>query len=194
MGISRILFADDDRLVLATMAQGLRDAGHTIVTAESGEQALIEANKGTFDLALLDIRMPGLNGIDTAHRLREEHGIPAMFFSAYGDRELVESAVADGGLGYLMKPIDVPQLVPAVAAALARARDFKALTASQSQLEEALVGNRHVSVAIGILMERRRLTARGAFEALRAGARKNQRRMEDYCGDVVKAAEHLNGV
>jgi two-component system, response regulator PdtaR len=194
MSMFRILFADDDRLVLATMAQGLRDAGYEVVTAERGEQALAEAQAGTFDLALLDIRMPGLSGIDTARRLREEHGIPAMFFSAYGEHELVNNAIMDGGLGYLMKPIDVGQLIPAVAAALARALDFKSLEAAQSQLEQALAGNRNTSVAIGILMERRRLTAQAAFEALRAAARKDQRKLEDYCGDLVKAAEQLNAV
>lgn len=190
----RILFADDDRLVLATLARALRDAGYAVVAAETGEQALAEARAGVFDLALLDIRMPGLSGIETARRLRDELGVPALFFSAYGERELVEDAVADGALGYLMKPVDAPQLIPAVAAALARARDFKALLATRSQLERALAGNRHTSMAVGILMERRRLTAETAFETLRASARKSRRKLEDYCGDLVEAAERCNDV
>jgi response regulator NasT len=194
MSSLRLLFADDDRLVLATMAKGLRDAGYEVVTAESGEQALAAVRQGSFDLALLDMRMPGLSGIETARRLREEHGVPALFFSAYGERDLVEDAIADGGLGYLVKPLDVAQLLPAVAAALARARDLKALLASQTQLEQALAGNRHVSMAVGILMERRRLTAQAAFEVLRAGARKGQRKLDDYCGDIINAAERLNDV
>lgn len=121
---SRLLFVDDDRLVLATVAKSLRDAGYAVRTADSGEAALTVAQAADqpFDLAVLDISMPGLSGIETAKRLQAEHGVPAMFLSAHGEREMVEQAANDGGLGFVVKPVDGVQLVAAIESALARAR------------------------------------------------------------------------
>ncbi|MDX9996214.1 MAG: response regulator [Rhodocyclaceae bacterium] len=191
---ARLLLADDDRLVLATLSQGLREAGYAVDTADSGEAALALAAQRPFDLTVLDIRMPGLSGIETARRLRTEYGAPALFLSAYGERELVEQAASEGGLGYVVKPVDVPQLVPAIEAALARARDLKVLAEGRSQLEQALDSGRQTSIAIGILMERRGLTEQSAFETLRATARKRRRKLEEIGRELVEATERLNGI
>lgn len=191
---ARLLLADDDRLVLATLSQGLREAGYAVDTADSGEAALALAAQRPFDLTVLDIRMPGLSGIETARRLRTEYGAPALFLSAYGERELVEQAAREGGLGYVVKPVDVPQLVPAIEAALARARDLKVLAEGRSQLEQALDSGRQTSIAIGILMERRGLTEQSAFEMLRATARKRRRKLEEVGRELVEATERLNGI
>ncbi len=189
-----LLLVDDDRLVLATLSKGLRDAGYELSAADSGEAALELAVKQPCDLAVLDIRMSGLSGIETAQHLREAHGVPTLFLSAYGERELVAQAAAGGGLGYVVKPVDVVQLIPAIEAALARARDLKALTEARAQLELALAGGRQTSIAIGILMERRGLSAEAAFDALRASARKNRRKLEDVCCEIVDSVERLNGI
>lgn len=190
----RILLVDDDRLVLATLAKGLREAGYAVETADSGESALTIAASAAFDLAMLDIRMPGVSGTETAVRLRDEHGIPALFLSAYSDQELVRQAVADGGLVYLVKPVDSTQLVPAIEAAFARAGDLKALEETKAQLERALAGGRYTSIAKGILMERRGLTEQAAFETLRASARSRQCKLEELAQGLVEALERVNGL
>ena len=192
MPSTRLLLVDDDRLILATLARSLRDAGYEIDIANSGASALQHATAIHFNLAVLDMRMPGLSGIEIARRLRAEYDIPALFLSAYSDRESVLQAVAGGSLGYVVKPVGAPQLIPAIEAALARARDFAALTAIKGQLEHALTGRRHTSIAIGILMERRGLTEAAAFDALRAAARAERRKLEQRAGDVVMALEQLN--
>jgi DNA-binding response OmpR family regulator len=189
---TRLLLVDDDRLVLGTLARNLRDRGYRTETADSGEAALERAASGTFHLAVVDMRMPGLSGVETAQRLRAEHGIPALILSAFGEQELVQRAVAEGALGYVLKPVDAPQLVPAIEAALARARDLGALLETKSQLERALAGGRCTSMAIGILMERRRVTEAAAFEILRAGARGAQRKLEEHAADLVTALQRLN--
>lgn len=194
MSAKRILFADDDRLVLATIAKALRDAGFEVTTASSGEEALQFAGRESFDLALLDIRMPGLSGIETAQQLRDKHGLAAMFLTAYGEQALVQDAIAKGGLAYVMKPIDMARLLPAVATALARALDLRALEETHSQLQEALVAGREANVAIGIVMERQGLGAQEAFGLLCAKARSQQRKLSDYCRDLVSAEEQLNGL
>ncbi|MEW6515238.1 MAG: response regulator [Pseudomonadota bacterium] len=189
-----LLLVDDDRLVLATLSKGLRDAGYEVSTAESGKAALELAAKQPYDLAVLDIRMSGLSGIETAQSLREAHGVPTLFLSAYGERELVVQAAAAGGLGYVVKPVDVVQLIPAIEAALARARDLKALTEARAQLEQALAGGRQTSIAIGILMERRGLSEQAAFDLLRTSARMNRRKLEDISRELVEAEARLNHV
>jgi len=190
----RILLADDDRLVLATLAKGLRNAGYEVHVCDSGEAALAAAEQESFELAVLDIRMPGLSGIETARRLRDQHNIPALFLSAYGERELVEQAIADGGLCYVVKPIDAAQLIPAVETALARAKDLSALLQTKAHLERALAGGRYTSMAIGICMERLGLTEQAAFEMLRANARKNRRKLEELCRETVGAVQRLNDI
>lgn len=188
----RLLLVDDDRLILATLSQGLSSAGYEVVQAASGEEAVSLAQRETFDLAVLDVRMPEMSGIDVAHFLHENTEIPFIFLSAYGDRDVVSEGVSEGALGYLVKPLDVSQLVPAIEAALGRATDLNQLRESQAQLTTALSGNRQTSVAVGLLMERYRLSEREAFERLRAYARSNRRKLHDVARDLVEAEGTIN--
>lgn len=189
-----ILLVDDDRLILGTLGNGLRQAGYTVTEATSGEAALVFTQQQIPDLAVLDIRMPGMSGIELARRLRDTYHVPALFLSAYSDKKMVGEAIEEGGLGYVVKPVDVPQLVPAIEAALARARDLQALGKAKDQLEEALKGGRDTTTAIGILMERKGLRRQDAFELLRAHARAQRRRLESLARDIVDAVETLNAM
>jgi response regulator NasT len=189
-----ILVVDDDKLVLATLARELRGEGYRVLEASSGSAALKLAAENSFDIAILDIRMPEMSGTELAQRLMAEHGLPALFLSAYTDREMVESAIAHGGLGYLVKPVDVPNLIPALQTALARGRDMNALLEAKSQLEQALSAGRETSTAIGILMERFRMSRTGAFEELRRCARSQGRKIDKVAQELVEAAETLNAL
>lgn len=188
----RLLLADDDRLILATLGRGLRDVGFDVIEAVSGEEAVHLAKEKSPDLAILDVRMPGLSGIETAQRLRRETTVPFIFLSAYGDTDVVKQAAVEGALGYLLKPIDVPQMVPLIEAALARAAEIRALRANEAHLNTALAAGRETSVAVGLLMERKRLTLADAFETLRSYARSQRRKVQDVAGEMVRAAELLN--
>ncbi len=187
-----ILLVDDDRLILSTLGSGLRQAGYTVTEAASGEAALAFTQRQPPDLAVLDIRMSGMSGIELARRLRDAHHVPVLFLSAYSDKKMVEEAINEGGLGYVVKPVDVPQLVPAIEAALARSQDMKALGQAKDHLEEALKGGRDITTAIGILMERQGLLQQDAFELLRARARVQRRRLDDLAREIVDAVEALN--
>jgi response regulator NasT len=188
-----LLLVDDDRLVLSTLGDGLRQAGYSVATAESVEEAEdILAGEG-IDLAVLDVRMPGLTGIDLARRLHETNSeVPFIFLTAYSDDELVEQASAAGAMGYVVKPADPDRLVPAIEAALARAGDARRLRETGRQLQTALDGDRDTSIAIGIVMERRRVSRQDAFELLRGQARSERRKLAELAREVVLAAETLN--
>ncbi len=185
---ARLLLVDDDRLVLATLSKGLRESGYSVNTAESGAAALALCATATFDLAVVDIRMPKMTGLELAARLRDEYGIATMFLSAYGDREQVVQAVTEGGVGYLVKPAGIVNLIPGIECALARARDLHALILSRTQLEQALTGGRATSMAIGLMMERHHLPEQQAFEKLRAAARDRRQKLEQYCNEIMAAA------
>lgn len=191
---SRILVVDDDRLILSTLGAGLRNAGYEVYQAASGEEALdcVENLATPLDLAIVDISMPGISGIELAHRLADRFSIPSLFLSAYSDRSVVDEAVTGGGVGYLVKPVDVPQLIPAVEAALARARDINSLLKHKEHLERALRGGREINVCIGILMERRGLTERDAFEVIRSQARSQQIKVQEVARRLLASEEILN--
>lgn len=184
-----LLIADDDRLVLATLAEGLRRAGYNVLEAANGEEAIRLACEQPPDLAILDMRMPGRDGLDVAHWLREHTSVPFLFLSAYGDAAVVTAAVQSGALGYLVKPLDVQQILPSVDAAIIRGRELNALLEEEAQLSAALRLNRQTSMAVGILMARHNLNERDAFDQLRAQARAQRRRIGDLAAELVQAAE-----
>jgi AmiR/NasT family two-component response regulator len=188
-----ILVVDDDRLILATLSGGLRQAGFRVTEAGTGADALRLAKEVAPDLALLDVRLPDISGIDVAAQLALSHDIPFLFLSAYGDAEIVGQANGFGALGYLVKPLDVSQIVPSIEAALARAKDIGALRERGAQLTRALESRRETSMAVGILMERRGLSRREAFDALRTGARSQRRPLKEVAVELVTALETLHG-
>jgi response regulator NasT len=188
-----ILIVDDDRLVLTGLRRDLESEGYEVLTADSGEAAVKACRADPPDLALLDVRMPGMPGMEIARWLRAETDVAFVFLSAYGDRDLVKEAAEHGALGYLVKPVDIPQVVAVLEPALARAEEIRNLRRRETSLSEGLTGKRTVSAAVGIVMERYRLTQQAAFESLRAHARAEQRKIEEVAADLIRAAETLNG-
>ncbi len=187
---AKLLLVDDDRLVLSTLANGLTKAGYRVRTAESAEDAemlLANGNGDTPDLAILDIRMSGQDGLFLARRLQELDHIPFMMLSAYVDQHLIDQASQLGALGYLVKPLDIPQLLPSIEAALSRANELHSLRESRLQLQAALNAERDISVAIGITMAQSRLERHAAFELLRKTARSQRRKLSDLAAEIIRS-------
>jgi response regulator NasT len=187
----RILIVEDDRLVLTGLATGLEDRGYTIIKAASGEEAVLLADTARPDLVLIDICLPGISGIQAAQRIKEKLDIPVIFLSALDTEEVVREAITTGTLSYLVKPVTIKQLVPAIESALARGRDISRLRSSEENLAVALRQNREISVAIGVLMERHDLTAEDAFETLRANARSTRSTTSEVANGVISGALQL---
>ncbi len=171
----RILVVDDDRLVLATVTHGLAEAGYEVVDADNGDDAILLAREHRPALALLDIRMEGKSGFEVAQTLRDVYRIPFMFLSAFADEATREKVRLLGALDYLIKPLDVGQIVPAVEAALARVRSAAAAAAPSPAAADtpstaaAVAANVEaladpLPLAVGVLMYRHSL---GRVEALR---------------------------
>ncbi|MBI3067970.1 MAG: response regulator [Betaproteobacteria bacterium] len=187
-----ILVVDDDRLVLASLSRGLRDAGYRVSVAADGENAFKIAVNTAPDLALLDVRMPGMDGIELGRLLHEHTGTPFLYLSAYGQTDIVKRAAGHGALGYLVKPLDIAQILPSIEAALTRAAEIRKLRETETQLNAALAGSRETSMAIGLLMERNRLSREQAFDLLREHARSQRRQVAEVAREMLESAEKLN--
>ena len=160
----RILVVDDDRLVLATVAHGLVQAGYEVIDADNGDDAILLAREHRPQLALLDIRMEGKSGFDVAATLRDAYRIPFMFLSAFSDEATVAEVKRLGAMAYLVKPLDVGQIVPGVEAAFARLKTEAATMPPPPPARDDLADS--VPLAVGILMHRHSLTRTLAFARL----------------------------
>jgi len=181
----RILVVDDDPLTLALLADGLEKHGYVLAKASSGEEALAVYESFDPHLIVMDICMPGISGIEAAQRIRALRDIPVIFLSAYEDPEYLRDGIALGGMVFLLKPLTVPQLIPPIESALARAADLRQLRLSEETLSGALKQSREISIAIGMLMERSRVSAEDALEMLRARARDTRRKTVEVAKEVI---------
>lgn len=188
---ARILLVDDDPLILTTLGRGLEQRGYDVTTADEAEEAISAVQGKSLDMAILDVRMEGKSGLEVARYISEHSVVPFIFLSAYGDDEVVRLAVAEGALCYLVKPIELDQIIPVIKAAMERGREIHQLRERQDQLKNALEGDRIVSVAIGIIMERFTLAEREAFESLRSRARNERRKLVHIARELVQAEEVL---
>lgn len=193
-----LLVVDDDRLVLATVVAGLKQSGFDVLEADNGDDAILLARKHRPRLAILDMRMQGKSGMDVARYLAANTDTGFIFLSAFGDRDIIEDAMRLGALGYLVKPLEVKQIVPAVQAALMRLEERPAsgmvAPPAPPTLPPAAHALRDQSVAVGILMERLRLDYARALDVLRAQAQAEGRGVEDLAASMVDAANRLNSV
>jgi response regulator NasT len=187
-----ILIVDDDRLVLATLAAGLRQAGLAVVEADNGDDAILLARKHRPALAILDMRMQGKSGMDVARYLAANTETGFLFLSAFGDSDIVEEATRMGALGYLVKPLDVRQIVPAVRAALAQVQARQ--SAGGARAVDPAMASRDELVAVGMLMESRRLDFDRALQALRDQAANEKRSAAELASSLVLAANRLHSI
>ena len=215
----KILVVDDDRLVLATLAHGLAQAGHEVIDADNGDDAILLAREHRPDLALLDIRMQGMSGFDVAAYLREYCHVPFIFLSAFSDAQTVAQVRALGALAYLVKPLDISQILPAVDAALnsiqARRADEAAPVVAPVAVSAAVPVAAPVTIdrvaeagaeaqaptsaalapetllAVGVLMHRHSLSRVAALARLQRFAAADSRTLAEQALRVVDAVELL---
>jgi response regulator NasT len=193
-----ILVVDDNRLVLATLTDGLAQAGYDVIDADNGDDAILLARQHRPDLALLDIRMEGKSGFDVAQYLRTQCRMPFMFLSAFCDEETVAQVEALGAVAYLVKPLDIRQIVPAVETAFADLEAGRAAAAGEhAQPRRGMASNdpldASVAMAAGVLMHRHSLKRGEALERLRRLAAADGCSAHEQAELLLAAVERLAG-
>ena len=201
MSKGKILVVDDDRLVLATLSYGLTQAGFEVIDADNGDDAILLAREHRPELALLDIRMEGLTGFDVAAYLREYLQTPFMFLSAFADEATVAKVKELGAVAYLVKPLDISQIVPAVEAAFARSHAAAAAPApALAAAPQALAAETPselphqldpTALAVGVLMHRYSLPRDEALARLMGLAAADGHRLPEQGRRLVDAVELL---
>jgi len=196
-----ILVVDDDRLVLATVTHGLAQAGYAVIDADNGDDAILLARQQRPDLALLDIRMEGKSGFDVAEYLRDVCRIPFMFLSAFADEQTIAQVKALGAVAYMVKPLDVAQIVPTVDAAFARLRAgaLAAAVVPRAAASAPVIASAPaadpladpVPLAIGVLMHRYSLPRPAAAQRLQRLAAEQQLSLPVQAERLLLAMEEL---
>lgn len=190
-----VLIVDDDPNNLKVAAGYLEAHGLEIMLAKSGDDGLEKARLGAPDLVLMDVRMPGMDGYAACHKLKEDQGtseIPVLFLSAMDDVTDKLKGFAVGGLDYITKPIDEAELLARVTTHLRLRHLQRQLENKNERLLGALDTSSVVNVAIGVLMERHRITRDQAFDDIRRRARSQRRKVQSVADELLAGLEQVN--
>ncbi len=165
----RILIAEDETLIRLDLAEMLREAGYEVIAeASNGEEAIAQAEEKKPDLAILDVKMPKLDGISAAEKISKL--CPTLMLTAFSQRDLVERARDAGVMSYVVKPFTIDDLVPAIEIASSRYQQLLALQDEISDLTERLETRKLVDQAKGILMKAMNLSEPEAFKWIQKSA------------------------
>ena len=175
----RILVAEDESIIRLDLCRLLEGAEFEVCAeARNGVEAVELAREHEPDVAIMDVKMPVLDGIEAARRIRDERPIPIVILTAYGEQELVARAAEVGVFGYLVKPFRARDLLPAIQTARARHDELQAVREEALTLAEALAARKAIERAKGLLMEREALTEQQAFVRLRKASQLSGRPMK----------------
>jgi response regulator NasT len=182
----RILIAEDETIIRLDLRDLLERAGHEIAgEARDGEEAVRLASELQPDLAIMDVKMPKLDGIEAAKRIMEERPLPIVLLTAYDQQELVSRAVDAGVFGYLVKPFREQDLVPAIETARARHAELSAVREEADSLADALASRKAIERAKGLLMEKEGLSENDAFDRLRRASQVSGRPLKVIAEAVI---------
>ena len=170
-GRPTVLLAEDEALIRLDLKEMLEEEGYEVVgEAGDGESAIRLARERHPDLVILDIKMPGLDGLTAAQRISEERLAPVVVLTAFSQRELVERAARAGAMAYLVKPFQKADVLPAIEVAVARYGQIQELEGEVADREERLETRTLVDRAKGVLMDTYRMKEADAFRFLQKTA------------------------
>src|ERR1700733_10756072 len=181
----RVLIADDEKPVAVGLQNQLESLGYDVVAVVSdGHRAIEMCRRSLPDVVFLDIEMPTLDGLAAARPIAVDPRTPVIILTAHGHPNLIDQAVEDGVISYLLKPATNPSLHAAIQVAVARARELKVLQEDVDQLKSTLRERKLIERAKGILMTRKQLSESEAFRQL-------QRQSQDRRIPMAKLAESI---
>jgi len=182
----RIVIAEDEAIIRLDLRETLIEEGYEVVgEASSGDEAIALVRLLRPDLAILDIKMPGVDGVEATKVISSEALCPVILVTAFSQREIIENARDAGALAYIVKPFQKTDLVPAIEVALGRFRELKLLSAEVGALEEQLETRKVLDKAKGILMSQWQMTENDAYLFLQRAAMSERCKMRDVAERVI---------
>lgn len=182
----RVVIAEDEAIIRMDLRETLIEEGYDVVgDTGRGDQVIDLVEELQPDLAVLDIKMPGRDGIDVARQLCAERRCAVLMLTAFSQREVVEEARDAGALAFLVKPFQRADLVPAVEVAMGRFRELKALSGEVNSLEAQLEARKFIDRAKGMLMDGHGMNESDAFGFIQRTAMSERTRMRDVAQRIV---------
>lgn len=183
----RVVVAEDESIIRLDLVETLREEGFDVVADTGrGDDAVGLVAEHRPDVAILDVKMPGLDGIEAARRIAPQRGTAVVILTAFSQRELIEQAREAGAMTYLVKPYRRDALVPAVELALARFREMEALEGRVGDLEDRLEVRKLVDRAKGRLIDGHGMSEQDAYVFIQRTAMSQRRTMQAVAGDVLE--------
>ena len=190
MFTGRIIIADDDPIIRMDLTAMLQELGHQVIAAvENGDAAWRLAQSLKPDLVILDVMMPGMDGLQAAARISSQRLAPVLLLTAYSEAPMVEQATRAGVLAYLVKPFRKQELQPALEIALARYRELSALEGQIDALQEQIQTRKAVGKAKAILMQRFGMSDREAMRRLQAQSLSLNRSLKQIAEAIILTEE-----
>jgi len=181
-----VVVAEDEAIIRLDLVETLRAEGYEVVAdCGRGDQAVALVAEHDPDLVLLDIKMPGVDGLEAARRIRETARAAVVMLTAFSQRELIDAASDAGAMAYLVKPYQRTELVPALQLAYARRREAQVLAGKLDELEGRLEERKILDRAKGRLMDQEGMSETDAFRFLQRAAMSGRRRMAEVAEQVI---------
>ena len=182
-----VVLAEDEALIRLDLKEMLEEEGYRVVgEAGDGDTVVTMARELRPDLVVMDIKMPGMDGLQAAERITDEGLAPVLILTAFSQKELVERAAQAGAMGYLVKPFQKADVVPAIEIATARHGERAALEEEVTDLRDRLETRMLVDRAKGLLMDRYGMKEADAFRFLQKAAMDGRLRLQEVARRVVE--------
>ncbi|MEO6989441.1 MAG: response regulator [Aquihabitans sp.] len=183
---TRVVIAEDEAIIRLDLKETLEEEGYEVVAETGrGDEAVELVREHNPDVAILDIKMPGLDGLSAAREIAGERRSAVLILTAFSQRDLIERARDAGALAYLVKPFQKADLFPAIEVALGRFRELKALHDQATSLEEQLDTRKIVDRAKGQLMDANGLSEATAFGFIQKTAMRERQTMREVAQRVI---------
>ena len=185
----RLLIAEDEAIIRLDLKEMLEEEGYAVVgEAADGEAALRLAREQSPDLVIMDVKMPGMDGLTAAGKIVDEQLGAVLILTAFSQRDLVQRAAEAGAMGYLVKPFQKSDLMPAIDIALARHAQLSAVRGESANLSEQLATRKAVDKAKGRLMDGQGMSEADAFRHIQKRAMNERRSMRAVADEIADGA------
>jgi response regulator NasT len=186
---TRVVIAEDEAIIRLDLKETLEEEGYEVVGETGrGDKAVDLVRVHQPDLAILDIKMPGMDGLEAARIITKERLCGVLILTAFSQRDVIEEARDAGALAYLVKPFQKHDLVPAIEVAIARFNELRALNGEVEALGEQLETRKVIDRAKGILMDSHKMSESDAFGFIQRSAMNHRLTMKEVAERVVSGA------
>jgi response regulator NasT len=183
---TRIVIAEDEAIIRLDLRETLEEEGYVVVgDTGRGDEAIELVREHKPDVAIFDIKMPGVDGLDAARVVSTEKLCPVVMLTAFSQREVIEQARDAGALAYLVKPFQKTDLVPAIELAIGRFREMMTLSGERDALGEQLELRKLLDRAKGLLIDKYSMTEQSAFDFIQKSAMSTRAKMVDVANQIL---------